>query len=130
MSKDFIFELRSKIKEKKLIDDEVIQYIDLMYPNKSEKVLEVITRGITKYVYKPSNRTIWVALGEDCEHIIYPKLFCSCQDFYKNVIVKRKRDFCKHILAQIICEDLNIYQELELEDEDFKNLIDDLELKF
>ena len=130
MSKDFIFELRSKIKEKKLIDDEVIQYIDLMYPNKSEKVLEVITRGITKYVYKPSNRTIWVALGEDCEHIIYPKLFCSCQDFYKNVIVKRKRDFCKHILAQIICEDLNIYHQFELEDEDFKNLIDDLELKF
>ena len=130
MSKDFIFELRSKIKEKKLIDDEVIQYIDLMYPNKSEKVLEVITRGITKYVYKPSNRTIWVALGEDCEHIIYSKLFCSCQDFYKSVIVKRKRNFCKHILAQIICEDLNIYQELELEDEDFKNLIDDLELKF
>jgi predicted nucleic acid-binding Zn finger protein len=130
MSKDFIFELRSKIKEKKLIDDEVIQYIDLMYPNKSEKVLEVITRGITKYVYKPSNRTIWVALGEDCEHIIYPKLFCSCQDFYKNVIVKRKRDFCKHILAQIICEDLNIYHQCELEDEDFKNLIDDLELKF
>lgn len=130
MSKDFIFELRSKIKEKKLIDDEVIQYIDLIYPNKSAKVLEVITRGITKYVYKPSNRTIWVALGENCEHLIYSKLFCSCQDFYKNVIIKRKRNFCKHILAQIICEDLNIYHQLELEDEDFKNLIEDLELKF
>lgn len=130
MSKDFILELQTKLNKKKVIDDEVIQYIDTEYLNKSEKIFDVIRKGITKFIYKPSDRIVWVALGENCEHIIYPKLYCSCQDFYKNVVVKRKQNFCKHVLAQVICEELNNFHLLELEDVEFKNLISDLELKF
>jgi predicted nucleic acid-binding Zn finger protein len=130
MSKDFILELQRKLNKKKVIDDEVIQYIDTEYLNKSEKIFDVIRKGITKFIYKPSDRIVWVALGENCEHIIYPKLYCSCQDFYKNVVVKRKQNFCKHVLAQVICEELNNFHLLELEDVEFKNLISDLELKF
>ena len=130
MSKDFILELQSKLKKKKVIDDEIIEFIELAYPDKSEKIFDVIRKGITRYIYKPSNRTIWVALGENCEHMIYSTLFCSCQDFYKNVVIKRKRDFCKHILARVICEELKIYNDLELEDSEFIKLIEDLELNF
>ena len=130
MSKDFILELQAKLKKKKVIDDEVIEYIDIEYLNKSERIFDVIRKGITKFIYKPSNRIVWVALGENCEHIIYPKLYCSCQDFYKNVVVKRKQNFCKHILAQVICEELNNFHLFELEDVEFKNLISDLKLKF
>jgi predicted nucleic acid-binding Zn finger protein len=130
MSKDFIFELQLKLRKKKFIDDEVINYIEKVYPNKSDKVLDVIRKGITKIIYEPSNRIVWVALGENCEHIIYPTLFCSCQDFYKNVVIKKKRNFCKHILAQVICEELHNFQLLELEDREYEKLISDLELKF
>ena len=70
------------------------------------------------------------SLGENCEHIIYPKMYCSCQDFYKNVVVSKKRLFCKHILAQVICEALNNYKKTELKDHEFINLISNLELKF
>ncbi len=130
MSKDFIFELKLKLKKKKFIDNELIEYIETLYPNKSDKVIDVIRKGITKIIYSPSNRIVWVALGENCEHIIYPTLFCSCQDFYKNVVIKKKRNFCKHILAQLICEVLHNFQTLKLEDEEFEKLISDLELKF
>lgn len=130
MSKDLLFNLQSKVKEKGIVDDDLINYIDSIFPNKSEKVLEVIKRGIIKNIYKPSNRIVWTAIGENCEHLIYPNLYCSCQDFYKSVVVKRKRDFCKHILAQLICEVLESFKQVELEDGEFKSLINDLESKF
>ena len=130
MTKDLLSNFFQIVKKKGAIDDELINYIEDIFPNKSQKVLEVINKGVSKYIYKPSNRIIWITLGENCEHLIYPNLFCSCQDFYKNVVVKRKRNFCKHILAQIICNALNLHKEVELKDEDFKNLLNDLDMKF
>ena len=130
MSKDLLFDVYSKAKNKKVIDDELISFIDSIYPNNVDKVLEVIKKGVSKYYYKPSNRVIWVALGKKCEHMIFPRLYCSCQDFYKNVVIQRKRGFCKHLLAQAICEGLNDFNELVLEDEDFNTLVEDLNLKF
>ena len=130
MSKDLLFEVYSKAKNKKVIDDELISFIDSIFPNKVDKVLEVVKKGVTKYSYKPSNRVIWVALGKKCEHMIFPRLYCSCQDFYKNVVIQRKRGFCKHLLAQAICEGLDDFNELDLEDEDFNTLVEDLDLKF
>ena len=130
MSKDLLFDVYSKAKNKNDIDDELINFIDSIFPGKVEKVLDVIKKGITKYHYKPSNRVIWVALGENCVHMIYPRLYCSCQDFYKNVVTQRKRDFCKHLVAQTICEGLDDFNELDLDDEDFHTLMEDLSLKF
>ncbi|MFX1356611.1 MAG: SWIM zinc finger family protein [Promethearchaeota archaeon] len=129
-TKDFLFNFFSQIKQKGFIDEKLINDINSIFSNKAERVLEVMEKGITKYIYKPSNRVIWTAMGENCEHIIYPKLFCSCRDFYKNVVIKRKRDYCKHILAQIISEALNDYKTLELNDQEFTKLIDDLELNY
>jgi predicted nucleic acid-binding Zn finger protein len=130
MSKDLLFDIYLKAKNKDVIDEELISLIDSMFPGKVEKVLEVIKKGITKYYYKPSDRVVWVALGKNCEHMIYPRLYCSCQDFYKNVVIVRNRNFCKHLVAQAICEGLNDFNELELDDEDFDTLVEDLNLKF
>ena len=130
MSKDLLFDVYSKAKNKNVIDDELISFVDSVFPDKVDKVLEVVKKGVTKYIYKPSIRVIWVALGEGCEHLIYPRLYCSCQDFYKNVVVQRKRDFCKHLVAQAICEGLGDFNELNLDDGDFNKLVEDLNLKF
>ncbi|MFX0046801.1 MAG: hypothetical protein ACFE8G_01410 [Candidatus Hermodarchaeota archaeon] len=130
MSKDLLFDVYSKAKNKNVLDDELINFINSIFPNKVNKVLDTIKRGVTKYSYKPSNRVIWVALGKDSEHLIYPRLYCSCQDFYKNVVIQRNRGFCKHLVAQAICEGLNDFNVLELEDEDFHKLVEDLNLKF
>ena len=68
-------------------------------------------------------------MGENNEYLIYPKIYCGCIDFYKNVIINRIRDFCKHIIAQIICEALNNYKEKKLEDNIFRDFINDLKLE-
>jgi len=129
MSKDLLLKIYQKAKEKQIIDEELLTFLESVFPDKSATVIEVIKRGITKYVYTPSNRIVWTAKGENQEHMIYPQLYCSCQDFYKNIVIKRKRDFCKHIVAQIISEALKSYKQEKLKDKHFNNLIRDFKLK-
>ena len=128
MSKDLLLEVFEIAKQKQIIDNDFISFLESIFPNKSTDVLEVLKRGVTKYIYIPSNRCIWRAMGENQEHLIYPKLFCSCQDYYKNVVVNRKRDFCKHILAQIISEAFNKYKTTILDDIKFKDILKELKL--
>lgn len=128
MSKDLLLEVFELAKNKQVIDKDFISFLESIFPNKSNDVLEVLKRGITKYIYVPSNRFIWMAMGENQEHLIYPKLFCSCQDYYKNVVVNRKREFCKHILAQIISEAFNKYKTITLDDLKFKDILKELKL--
>jgi len=128
MSKDLLLKVFKKAKHKQLIDEDFISFIESIFPDKSTDVIEAMKRGITKYIYQPSNRIVWTAMGRNQEHLIYPRLFCSCQDFYKNVVVHKKRNFCKHILAQVISEAFNEFKEKRLEDNKFKALIRELKL--
>ena len=128
MSKDVLFQVFRKAQKKQVLDEEFISFLETIFPDKSTDVLEVLKRGIIKYTYTPSNRIVWAAIGENQEHLIYPKLYCSCQDFYKNVVVKKKRKFCKHIIAQTISEALNNFKAVPLEDNKFKEFISDLKL--
>jgi len=129
MSKPLLFSLYKKVEEKGIIDEEIIQFIEEIYPNKVENILEVIRRGIKKVTYHPSNRIIWTAMGSNSEHLIYPKIYCSCQDFYKRVVIERNRDYCKHIIAQIICEGLKIFKEESSQDKKLKSFFKSLSLK-
>ncbi|MFX1574647.1 MAG: hypothetical protein ACFFB0_18065 [Promethearchaeota archaeon] len=129
MSKDLLLDFFEKAKKKKLIDEDLISFLEDIFPEKSMAVIEVLKRGITKYIYKPSNRIVWTAMGENQEHLVYPKIYCSCQDFYKNVVVNKLRNFCKHIFAQLISEAFNNYKIVRLEDKKFSILINDFKLQ-
>ena len=129
MSKDLLLNVFKRVKESGIINEDLIKYLETIFPNKTQDALEVIKRGIKRNIYKPSNRIVWTAIGENDEYLIYPKLYCSCQDFYKHVVVKKKRIFCKHLLAQTICEALNTYHENEVKDIEFKKFIQELKLK-
>ncbi|MGQ4874722.1 MAG: hypothetical protein ACP6IY_11695 [Promethearchaeia archaeon] len=120
ISKDLL-KLIKKIrnKDKAILDADIIEYIEEIFPNKSTDILDLIRRGIKKYIYKPSNRIVWISPGTDCEHLIYPKIFCSCLDFFNRVVISQQRTFCKHMIAQIIAEELNLYEIIEADDKDF-----------
>ena len=129
MSKDLLFNVLKRVKESGIINEDLIKYLESIFPNKTNDALEVIKRGIKKKIYKPSNRTVWTAIGKNNEYLLYPKLYCSCHDFYKNVVIKRKRIFCKHLLAQTICEALSNYEECEIKDSKFKDFFQEIKLK-
>ncbi|MFW9781900.1 MAG: hypothetical protein ACFFFB_06410 [Candidatus Heimdallarchaeota archaeon] len=128
MSKDLLLKVFEKARQKQVMDEDFVTYLEHIFPGKSPDVIEVIKRGITKYVYKPSNRIVWTAMGSNQEHLIYPRLYCSCQDFYKSVVIQNKRNFCKHLLAQVISEGFKEFKEVSLEDSKFKDIIKDLKL--
>ena len=128
-SKDLLSEIYSKIKNKGLIDEDFINYIESIFPDKSPNILKVIKRGITKYTFKPSGKIVWTAMGQNNEYLLYPKVYCGCIDFYKNVVIKRIRGFCKHIIAQVICEALNSYQITIIEDDKFANFMEHFKLE-
>jgi len=121
-----------KLKEKKEISDEFLTFLDKNHSNMSKRVLEIIDRGIIKYIHQPSKRELWVAIGKNDIYLIYPKIYCSCQDFYFQVIQseERTKKICKHILAQIICEAIDRYKEVRIDDPEFKELIKDLKYCF
>ena len=130
LSKEFLFSFYDFVRKKGMIDEEIVKKIEEILPNTSEKVKETIKKGITKYIYKPSNRVIWTASGTETEYMIYPKLYCTCKFFYKKVVIDKEKMGCKHILSQIICEALNEYKVVELKDNEFINRINDSSLEF
>ncbi len=133
MSKDLLSNIFQEVKEKGVIDDEFIKSLDSLFSDKSASVLDVVQRGFTKTTFTPSQKVVWGVRAKkppEEEYFIYPKIYCSCQDFYKGVVLERKRDFCKHILAQVICEALNSFEEEELDDTKFKDRIEELKQKF
>jgi predicted nucleic acid-binding Zn finger protein len=125
---DLLLKLFEEAQQKQMLDDDFISFLESIFPDKSIDVIESLRRGITKYIYEPSNRIVWTAMGKNQEHLVYPKLFCSCQDFYKNVVINKKRNFCKHILAQIISEGFKSFKEVKLNEKNFKDLIKELKL--
>jgi predicted nucleic acid-binding Zn finger protein len=129
-SKDLLFQLKSIVKDKAMINFEVIDYLNYIFFGKSERVLEAIKKGIVKKVIKSTGRILWIAKGKESNHLIYPKLYCSCQDFYKNVVIKQEKFFCKHILAQVISETLNDYKTEFCEEKDINDLIKATQSKF
>ena len=130
MSKDLLFELQTLIVKKGIIDDEIINFVNSNFVISFEKVLESFSRGVIKNIYKPSDRISWIVKGGEDKHLVYPKLYCSCQEFYKNVVINRKRNYCKHIIAQILSEALGEYNINELEDKQYYIMIKELESKF
>ncbi len=129
MSKNLLSELLEDLTEKKKIDEDFVQKLESLSPDMSLKALEIVNRGIVKYIFNPSNRIVWVVRGNEKEYLIYPRLFCSCKSFYKSVVSEKRNVVCKHIIAQLISEALQTYQTKEAKDEEFKALLKELDLK-
>ncbi|MEN3035897.1 MAG: hypothetical protein ABC588_00845 [Candidatus Methanosuratincola petrocarbonis] len=93
------------------------------YEPKIVRAMEAVEKyAVKRYVFKPSMRTIWIVVGKEREYQVIPRIFCQCDDFYINVVIKRKTRACYHMLAQAIAEERGIFESYELLDSDFIRL--------
>ena len=101
------------------------QRLRTTFSDRFDKAWKLVTENrIKKYVFKPSNRTLWVAIGQNAEYLIYSNAgYCSCSDFYFRVLDHEKA-YCYHLLAQKIAEALNYYDLIEEEDEAYEPLLE------
>lgn len=87
------------------------------------KALQAVAKDLVKkYIFEPSGREAWVVVGKSRDYRVLSELYCDCEDFYINVIVKRDADLCYHILAQILAEALETYSEIRLDDMRYDSL--------
>ncbi len=112
-----------ELEQNKEFTEDIRQKLGKLYGTKFTKALDlVISMAVKKYVFKPSGRTVWIVVGREKEYFIIPDAYCQCDDFYINVVIRRRVGTCYHIVAQQLAEKSGKYETFEALDSDFIRL--------
>lgn len=115
--------LLSEIGRERGIPEESKEILRKTYGAKFRKAEEAVSSmAVKKYIFKPSGRIVWIVVGREKEYFLIPEFYCQCDDFYINVVIRRKVNLCYHILAQAIAEQLGRFEKFEAPDSDFIRL--------
>ena len=100
------------------IKDADLDKLSAAFGQRFEKALEAVKdKRVKKYVFKPSNRIVWIVVGKERDYLIMPAAdFCTCDDFYFRAMDKQIH-LCYHLIAQKIAETTESYELYEEEDE-------------
>ena len=78
---------------------------------------------VKKYVFKPSDRIVWIVVGKERDYLLMPEAeFCTCDDFYFRVL-DREVHLCYHLIAQKIANILKWYDAIEERDKLYDSLM-------
>ena len=104
-------------------------HLDLLYETfglRFTKAWEALKEGrIKKYVFKPSNRVVWIVVGKERDYLIIASAdFCMCDDFYFRVL-DQQIHLCYHLIAQKAAEALDWYDKIEEHDELYTPLMNE-----
>ncbi len=94
--------------------------------NPPDKAVELVRlRRIIKLVSK-SGRVIYIALGTTGDYLLIPRLFCTCKDFELNVVIRKVKGTCYHLIALELALRSNSFRELSVDDETLNDIIYEL----
>jgi predicted nucleic acid-binding Zn finger protein len=95
-----------------------------MRRKKSNKVqLTLERKAVRKHMFLPSQTEIWTVIGDEGDNLINDKpLFCSCKDYYFNIL-KKKRRFCYHLRAFLIAKEKLEYSTFYYHDDEFESFM-------
>jgi len=80
-------------------------------------------KRVKKYIFQPSGRVAWIAVGRSSEYQVLPESgYCDCNDFYFRVI-DGEAGLCYHLLGQRLAEALEEFEVVEEGDEFFEELM-------
>lgn len=103
--------------EKEGLSNDVKRRLFEAYGDRFLKAMKLIeAHRIKKYICEPSGREFWIIVGKERDYLIIPRLYCSCEDFYINVVTRRKVDLCYHLLSQALASSLKNYDSFKLMD--------------
>ena len=111
--------------EDKLSGKNLTDLFDL-FGQRFTKALDALKENrIKKYIFKPSNRVVWVVVGRERDYLLMPEAeFCTCDDFYFRVL-DRKVHLCYHLIAQKIAWNLSWFEILNENDELYPSLMNE-----
>jgi len=97
-----------------------------LFGQRFTKALDVLKDNrVKKYVFSPSARVVWIVVGRERDYLIMPEAeYCTCDDFYFRVLDK-KVHMCYHLFAQKIAQNLEWFEVIDTDDEDYDMLMDE-----
>lgn len=114
------------IKKDKRISLEHLKYLAEEFDERFWKSFRnLLSYGVKKYHFIPSNRIVWIVIGKGRDYLILSDLYCNCEDFYVKVVVQKSAKICYHLLAKLLADSFNYYEEIHVEDERFEQLMKD-----
>ena len=103
-----------------------MEYLTELLNKRFFKALRAVReRRVKKYVFTPSNRVVWIVIGNLRDYLIISDLYCACEDFYLNVVIRKSAKLCYHLLSKIFAEYFQNYETIQVEDERFDQLMRD-----
>lgn len=102
----------------KKIRNSVLDKLSAAFGQRFAKAWKAVKdKRVKKYVFRPSNRVVWIVVGKGRDYLIMPAAyFCTCDDFYFRVM-DRQIHLCYHLIAQKLAEALESYDLYEEDDE-------------
>jgi predicted nucleic acid-binding Zn finger protein len=117
----------SKIKQSKTISGKDLQNMISKYGERFWKGIRTALEGcVTRHVFDPSERIVWTVRGKRMDYLVIDDLYCSCDDFYLNVVIRRKSASCYHLLAKMLAEALETYESVKSHDDRYLPLMREL----
>jgi len=117
-------EICDKAREKGRLDDEEAERLREVFGERFIRAWRLVEEGrIKRYVFQPSGRIMWIAVGKEREYLLLPEAaYCSCDDFYYRV-VDGEAALCYHLIAQRLAEALGRFEEVYEGDEFYDDLM-------
>ncbi|HJU13111.1 MAG TPA: hypothetical protein VJ792_01465 [Candidatus Nitrosotalea sp.] len=82
----------------------------------------IFSMGVKLHLFEPSGRTVWTVVGKENEHWLDPNLgFCSCEDFYYNVLSTGGE--CYHLKAVRGATKLGKIETIKFFDSEFDSFV-------
>jgi len=114
----------NEARRKGKLEDEQIVILKRIFGSRFLNAWKAVNeRRVKRYIFKPSGRIVWIVVGRRRDYLVMPAAnFCSCDDFYFNVM-DGKAHLCYHLIAQRIAESLGLFDTIEEEDSFYDTLM-------
>lgn len=113
-----------KVRRNKCISGEELEALAEELGERFWRALKAVAeRKVKKYVFDPSRRVFWVVVGRKKDYLVISNFYCSCEDFYLNVVIRKSTFTCYHLLAKQLAEALEVYDVYVVSDEEYEPLI-------
>lgn len=117
----------SKINQSKVISGKDLQNMISKYGERFWKGIRAAVEGcVIRHVFDPSERVVWTVKGKRMDYLVVDDFYCGCDDFYLNVIIRRKSASCYHLLAKMLAEALETYESAKSHDDKYLPLMREL----
>ncbi|MEM2109671.1 MAG: hypothetical protein QW327_04205 [Candidatus Odinarchaeota archaeon] len=114
----------SELARTRVLSLDALRFFSETFGERFWKALKAAVDGlIKKYVFTPSNRVEWIIVGKKRDYLLVSELYCGCEDFYINVVLRKNAIVCYHILARRIAEALGCFEEIKVEDNKYEKFM-------